>query len=227
MRAIIFGATGMVGKGLLIECLENEKIESILVIGRQSCALADPKLQEILHGDFFDYQLLQEQFKNYDACFFCLGVSSAGKSEEKYRRLTYDLTLAAADSLLQANKQISFVYVSAAGSDSSGKGKSMWARVRGQLENRLLKMPFKSVYILRPAYIQPLRGTKSRVDAYRILYNLLSWTYPLLRRLFPNYVSTTVKIAQAMINLLSSARVNGILEVSAINEMAGFVKSKN
>jgi uncharacterized protein YbjT (DUF2867 family) len=217
MRIALFGATGMVGGGVLKECLDDKRVEKVLVLGRQKCGEAHDKLHEILHNDFFDYNAIMEQLAGYDACFFCLGVSVLGKDEITYNRLTYDLTVAAADALLKANPATTFIYVSAAGADSTEQGRSMWARVRGRLENKLLQMPFKATYIFRPSYIQPMRGTKSRVILYRILYALIGWAYPLLQFLFPRSVTSTVAIGQAMINLVDSKQESHILGIHAIN----------
>jgi uncharacterized protein YbjT (DUF2867 family) len=217
MRIVLFGATGMVGAGVLKECLDDQRVEKVLVIGRQKCGEEHDKLHEILHDDFFDYDAIKGQLAGYEACFFCLGVSVVGKDEITYNRLTYDLTLAAAEALLKENPAMTFIYVSAAGADSTEQGRSMWARVRGRLENKLLQMPFKAAYIFRPSYIQPMRGTKSRVLLYRILYALIGWAYPLLQLMFPRSITSAVAIGQAMVNLVESKQESHILGIHAIN----------
>ncbi len=218
MRIVLFGATGMVGKGVLKECLDDERVEEVLVIGRRKCGEVHHKLHEILHNNFFDYHLIKEQLVGYDACFFCLGVSSVRKDEPTYSHLTYDLTIAAAETLLKTSPKMTFIYVSAAGADSTERGRSMWARVRGRLENKLLTMPFKAAYIFRPGYIQPMRGVKSRVFLYRIVYAIIGWAYPLFQPLFSKSVTTTVAIGQAMINLADGKEKSHVFEVQAINE---------
>ena len=217
MRVLLFGATGMVGAGVLKECLDDKRVENILIVGRRTCGITHDKIREILHEDFFDFSSIKKSLTDRDACFFCLGVSSVGKDEETYSRQTYDLTMAAATAVLESTSAATFIYVSGVGADSTEKGKSMWARVRGRLENRLLTMPFKGVYVFRPSYIQPLRGVQSRVFLYRILYATIGWAYPILKRLFPGSVTTTVAIGQAMINLAESGYPEQILEVDGIN----------
>ena len=162
MKIIIFGATGMVGSGALRECLEDRRVESVLVVGRSSVGMTHPKIQEILHHDFLDYAPVQSRFADRDACFFCLGVSAAGKSEDAYRRLTYDVTLAAAKAMVAANPRMTFCYVSGAGTDNTERGRVMWARVKGATENALLRLPFKAAFMFRPAFIQPLKGARSK-----------------------------------------------------------------
>jgi len=160
VNVLIFGATGMVGMGALLECLDDSRVQSVLVVGRSSCGVRHAKLTEVLHQDFFNYGPLADRFRDRDACFFCLGVSSAGMDEPKYHRLTYDLTLAAAQAMATANKRMTFCYVSGQGTDSSGRGSSMWARVKGQTENALLRLPFKAAYMFRPGLIQSMRGVR-------------------------------------------------------------------
>ena len=221
MRVVIFGATGMVGRGVLRECLDDRRIQDVLVVGRRKCGEHHDKLREVLHDDFFDYSAIRNSFADRDACFFCVGVSSVGQDEDSYTRLTHDLTLAAAEALLGAASGMTFVYVSAAGADSTEHGGRMWARVRGRLENTLLAMPFKAVYIFRPGYIQPMRGVSSRVFWYRMLYAAIGWSYPLLRRLFPGGVTSTVAIGRAMISVVESGDGSQILKADGINAAAG------
>jgi uncharacterized protein YbjT (DUF2867 family) len=220
MKVLIFGATGMVGQGVLRECLEDSRVESVLVVGRSSVRLNDPKIREILHTDFLDFKPIQSQFAGYDACFFCLGVSAAGKSEDDYRRLTYDVTLAAAEALVAVSPDLTFCYVSGEGTDSTEKGRIMWARVKGQTENALLRMPFKAAYMFRPGYIQPLKGVRSKTSWYQAIYTVLGPLYPLLRRLAPKYVTTTVNVGRAMIQVAANGSSQKILTTKNINRVA-------
>jgi uncharacterized protein YbjT (DUF2867 family) len=221
VRVIIFGATGMVGMGVLKECLDDDCVEDVLVIGRRECGERHAKLREIVHDDFFDYSAIHAELSARDTCFFCLGISSVGQDEDSYTRMTHDLTLAAADAFVGDESLMTFVYVSAAGADRSERGRSMWARVRGRVENKLLEMPFRRVYVFRPAYIQPLRNTRSRVFLYRILYAAIGWTYPVLRRLFPRSVTSTVAIGRAMIAVARHGHEDQVLDPAAINAVAG------
>ena len=216
MRIALFGATGMVGASALIESLAAPQVEAVLVVGRRSMGLRPPKVTEVLHADFFDFAPLEPRFAECDACFFCLGVSAAGKSEGEYTRLTHDLTLAAARSLAAANPRMTFCYVSAAGAD----GGAMWARVRRRTENALLDLPFKSAYMLRPAYIQPLRGVRSRTPQYRAVYALLGPLYPILKRLAPRYVTTSVEVARALLRLAAQGYPRAIVHNEDINRLA-------
>ena len=211
----------MVGKGVLKECLDDSGVENVLVVGRHSCGEKHAKLREVIHDDFFDYSSIHADLADRDTCFFCLGVSSVGRSEESYTRLTHDLTLAAADALVGEEPRMTFVYVSAAGADRTERAGTMWARVRGRLENRLLEMPFRTAFVFRPGYIQPMRGTQSRVTAYRILYAAIGWTYPVLRRLFPRSVTSTVAAGRAMIEVARHGHEERILDSAAINAVAG------
>ena len=181
MKVILFGASGMVGQGVLRECLLDPEVTAVLSIVRSSTGQQHPKLREIVHKDFFDFSSIESELSGFDACFFCLGVSSAGMSEENYRRITYDITLAAAQTLVKLNPNMTFIYVSGAGTDSSERGRMMWARVKGQTENALLRLPFKAAYMFRPAVIVPLHGIKSRTRLYRVSYAVLGPLLPLLK----------------------------------------------
>lgn len=218
MHVVIFGASGMVGAGVLLECLEDPRVTSVLVVGRSTCGRTHPKLTEILHTDFYDYTAIQSRFTNLDACFFTLGTSAAGKDEATYRRQTYDLTLAAARAMVSPG--LTFCYVSGVGTDSTERGRMMWARVKGATENALLRMPFKAAFMLRPGFIQPLKGVKSKTPAYRWAYLVFGPILPLLRRVAPRQITTTVAVGRAMIALAIRGYAKPILEPEDINEAA-------
>ncbi len=218
MRVLLFGATGMVGQGVLRECLLDSQVESVLSIGRSASGVQDPKLRELIQRDLSDFSSMEDQLRGFDACFFCLGVSSAGLSEERYRRITFDITLAAARTLVKLNPNMTFIYVSGMGTDSTEHGRSMWARVKGQTENALLQL-FPSAYMFRPAGIVPLHGIKSRTPLYRIPYSVLGPILPWLHRRFPKYVTTTEQIGRAMLKVARQGAPQRILENSDINRI--------
>jgi uncharacterized protein YbjT (DUF2867 family) len=197
VNAIIFGATGMVGEGVLHECLNHPEVEEVLVINRRPCGVVHDKLQETILPDFMNLSEVEKKLSGYNACYFCMGVSSIGMSEEAYRRITYDLTLHVANLLVKLNPEMTFCYVSGAGTDSSESGRSRWARVKGKTENDLMKLPFKGSYMFRPGYIQPIKGLK---NTYKI-YKVLSPLYPVFKKLFPKYVCTLQDLGRAMINV--------------------------
>ncbi|MBC7920279.1 MAG: epimerase [Ferruginibacter sp.] len=199
MKAIITGSTGMVGKGVLLECLDNPSVSDVLVINRRPLGLQHPKLKEIIHGNFFDLSAVEPDLKGYNACFFCLGTSAFGMKEKAYHRITYELTLHVASTLTRLNPNLTFCYVSGQGTDSSEKGNVMWARVKGKTENALLALPFRGAYMFRPGYIHPLHGIKSSTALYNALYTVLKPLYPLMKSLFPNGVTTTQAMGKAMI----------------------------
>jgi uncharacterized protein YbjT (DUF2867 family) len=199
IKVLITGSTGMVGKGVLYECLESDFVEEVLVVNRQRLEISNPKLKEIIHHDFFNLNEIEPKFKGYDACFFCLGVSSIGMKEEKFSRLTFDLTINFAESFLKQNPDSVFNYVSGTKTDSSEKGKVMWARVKGRTENKILNMNFKDAYMFRPGYIQPLKGIKSKTKAYQAMYNVLKYFYPVFKALIPNQITNTTNVGKAMI----------------------------
>jgi uncharacterized protein YbjT (DUF2867 family) len=225
MKVVIFGATGMVGKGVLLECLDDPDVESVLCLVRGPTGITHEKLEEIEHEDFHDYSSVEDRLAGLDACFFCLGVSAAGMSEERYTRLTYDLTLAAARTLVRLNPQMVFTYVSGAGTDSSETGRSMWARVKGRTENALLGLGFRDAYMFRPGYIQPMRGIRSKTRLYQALYTVTSPFYPVWKALLPGYVTTTEKVGQAMIHVARSGYEGQFLENRDINELAQRARS--
>lgn len=216
IRTIVFGATGMVGEGVLDVALKHPDVESVLVIGRKSCNVMHGKVQEIIHKDFFDYSGIEERLKGFNACFFCLGVTSVGKKEEKYTRLTYDLTMSAARTLAKLNPDLTFCYVSGTGTDSSEKGRLMWARVKGRTENHLMKMPFKAAYAFRPGFIKPIDGQKNAYGVSKVL----GAGYPVLKALFPKYVCTLEELGLAMIEVAREGYSKKILENPDIAELA-------
>jgi uncharacterized protein YbjT (DUF2867 family) len=215
IKAIIFGATGMVGEGVLHEALNDAAVDSILVVGRRSCNVQHKKLTELLHTDFYDYTKIENNLRGYNACFFCLGVTSVGKNEEEYRRLTYDLTMAAAHTLSRLNPDMVFCYVSGVGTDSSEKGRIMWARVKGKTENDLMKLPFKSVYAFRPGFIKPIAGMKNTQTFSKILAPF----YPVLSLLFPKYVCTLEYLGRSMISVADKGYSKRILECLEIEQI--------
>ena len=209
----------MVGAGVLIECLEDRRVESVLAVGRRPCSVAHPKLRELIRSDLFDYGDAIGDLRNQDACFFCLGVSAAGMNEAAYHRVTYDLTMAAAESLLHLNPVLTFCYVSGEGTDSTERGRLMWARVKGKTENQLLRMS-PNAYIFRPGFIQPLRGVRSKTRVYQAIYTVLGPVYPFLKRLLPKHVTTTVNVGRAMIEVVAQGHTKRVLENPDINSLA-------
>jgi uncharacterized protein YbjT (DUF2867 family) len=217
MKVILFGATGMVGQGVLRECLLDADVESVLAIGRSPTGQRHVKLREIVHDDFLDYSAIESELTGYDACFFCLGVSSVGMNEERYRHLTYDITLAAARTLARLNPQMVFVYVTGRGTDSTEKGSLMWARVKGKTENDLLKLPFKAAYMFRPAGIQPLHGIRSKTGWVQAIYVGAAPLLSLLNRVAPKYMTTTEQVGRAMIGVARDGFPRPVLESEDIN----------
>lgn len=213
MRVILFGATGMVGQGVLRECLLDPDVNAILTVGRSATGTTDAKVRELMPPNMFDYSGVERELAGYDACFFCLGVSSAGMKEPDYEHVTYGLTMAAALTLVRMNPQMTFVYVSGQGTDSSEKGRTMWARVKGKTENALLHLPFKSAYMFRPGFIQPLHGIRSKTALYQAIYSLTGPVIPLLRRLFPKVILTTEEIGKAMLAVARRGSPVKVLEV--------------
>jgi uncharacterized protein YbjT (DUF2867 family) len=216
IRAIVTGATGMVGEGVLHECLLHQDVEEVLIINRKPSGLSHAKLKEIIHKDFFDLSTIEDQLGNFNACFFCLGVSSVGMKEPTYNHLTYDLTMQMANSLVKRNPDLVFCYVSGAGTDNSENGKSMWARVKGKTENHLLRLGFRKAYMFRPGYMQPTPGLKNSLTWYKAL----GWAYPAFRALFPKFVCTLSELGLAMINSVTTGYEKPILEVKDIVKLA-------
>jgi uncharacterized protein YbjT (DUF2867 family) len=220
MNVMLFGTTGMVGQGVLRQCLLDSEVESVLAVGRTPLGQSHPKLKELVHADLFDLAPVEERLVGYDACFFSIGVTSAGLDEEAYYRLTYELTLSLAGTLARLNPRMTFVYVSGAGADSSEQGRSMWARVRGKTENALLKLPFAAVFVLRPAMIQPLDGIRSKTRSYRMLYTLATPVTWLLKRSLPMYVTDTRRVGRAMLQVARHGADRQVLECADINALA-------
>jgi uncharacterized protein YbjT (DUF2867 family) len=221
MKVLLFGATGMVGQGVLRECLLDPDVELVQAVGRSATGVRDAKLREIVHRDLFDYRQVEAELAGFDACFFCLGVSSFRMAEAEYEHITYDLTMAAAATLARLNPQMTFVYVSGAGTDSSEQGRVRWARVKGKTENALLRLPFKAVYAFRPGVIVPLHGVRSKTAVYRFFYALGNPLLPVLRWAFPAHVLTTGQIGRAMLAVARSGAPRRVLESPDIRTMAG------
>lgn len=216
LRIMITGATGMVGEGVLMECLDHPEVGEVLMVNRRHDDLAHLKLKELIVTDFFDLSKVADQLRGYDACLFCAGISSLGLKEPEYTRITYDLTLHFAQTLVSLNPDMIFVYVSGSHTDSSEKGRIMWARVKGRTENALMKLPFKKVYNFRPGFMKATGGQR-HVKSY---YGLIAWLYPLLRRLMPDGVSTLREVGTAMIKSVSKGYPKPILEIKDIHALA-------
>jgi uncharacterized protein YbjT (DUF2867 family) len=217
MKVIIFGATGMVGRGVLRECLRDPEVEKILLIGRTEVGVKHDKLRELVRQNLFDFSSVEPQLVGWDACFFCLGITSVGMTEEAYTRITRDIALAAGQTLAKLNPGMTFVFVSGAGSDSSEKSKTMWARVKGKAENAVLALPFKAAYVFRPAVIEPMHGVVSKTKSYRIGYAIMRPVFPLLRLLFPKLVTTTERVGLAMLEVVRHGAPQRVLENQDIN----------
>jgi hypothetical protein len=216
IKAIITGSTGMVGEGVLLECLQHPAVESILVINRRPYGITHPKVKEIIHIDFFDLSPIESGLSGYNACFFCAGVSSVGMKEPEYTRITYDLTMNFAHTLGKLNPDMIFCYVSGAGTDSSEKGRIMWARVKGKTENDLMKLQFKNVYAFRPAFMKAVKGQKNLPKFYKYI----QFPYPVLHALFPQYFGTLSDVGLAMINCALAGAEKKVLEARDIAEIA-------
>ncbi|MCL1674796.1 NAD-dependent epimerase/dehydratase family protein [Elizabethkingia meningoseptica] len=216
LKVIITGATGMVGEGILQECINSPKVEKILLINRKPSGYTHPKIEELLHSNFSDISSVSEKIKGYDACFFCLGVSSVGMKEEQYTKVTYDLTLGFAKTLAEQNPDMTFCYVSGAGTDSTEKGSQMWARVKGKTENDLIKLPFKAVYNFRPAFMKPTKGAKN----VKGFYKFIDAVYPVFRAINSNYFLTLEEVGKAMINSSSQGYFKNTIEVKDIKKLS-------
>lgn len=207
----------MVGQSVLRECLLDTRIKSVVTIGRNATGQQHPKLRELVHTNLLDLSALEGELSGFDACFFCLGVSSAGMSEEKYTAITYDLTMSVAKTLVRLNPAMTFTYVTGTGTDSSERGRSMWARVKGKTENDLLKLPFKAAYMFRPGGILPLHGVRSKTKLYQAVYTVMKPFYPMLEKWFPNSVTTSEKVGRAMIETAINGYPKPIIESTDIN----------
>jgi uncharacterized protein YbjT (DUF2867 family) len=219
MKVILFGATGMVGQGVLRECLIDPGVESVLAVGRGKTGQQHTKLREIVHDNFLDYSAIESQLTGYDACFFCLGVSSVGMNEERYRHLTYDITLAAAKTLVRLNPGTVFTYVTGRSTDSTEQGPQMWARVKGKTENDLLKLPFKAAYMFRPAGIQPLHGVRSKTAWVQAIYVVAAPLLSYLARTAPKFMTTSEQLGRAMIKVARDGFPKPVLESEDINSL--------
>lgn len=216
MNVMIFGATGMVGSGVLLECLEDAGVESVLTVGRRETGRTHPKLREITPPDLFDLADVVDELAGYDACFYCLGVSSAGMSEADYRRVTYDLTVAVMDTVVRASPDVTVCFVSGLGTDIDGR--AMWARVKGEAEKHVLDLPVQA-YTFRPGFIQPLKGVRSQTTIYQMFYVVARPLFPVLRRLFPGSVTTTEVVGRAMLRVVRDGFGERILETPDINAL--------
>jgi uncharacterized protein YbjT (DUF2867 family) len=219
LKVIITGATGMVGEGVLYQCLQHPDVEKVLVITRHPSGYLHPKLTEIIHRDFFDISPLKDRLTGYNACYFCLGVTSLGKNEAEYTKFTYTLTMNFAETLAKLNPDMTFCYISGTGTDSSEKGKTMWARVKGKTENDLMKLPFKAVYNFRPAGILPFLPLKPSQTYYKTL-KYFGWILPVMKMIVPHYVVELKDLAAAMINASLMGYSKNILEVKDIKILA-------
>jgi uncharacterized protein YbjT (DUF2867 family) len=215
LRVILTGATGMVGEGVLNECLQHEGVERVLVITRKPCGVVHHKLKGIIHADFYDLSAIENQLSGYNACFFCLGVSSIGMKEPEYRRLTYDLTMNVAQTLSRLNKAMTFCYISGASTDSTEQGRMMWARVKGKTENDLMKLPFKAVYNFRPGALEASPGARNLLKYYKYF----AWMFPVIRMLAPNSISTLKELGLAMIDVAMNGYEKRIIEVRDIHKL--------
>jgi uncharacterized protein YbjT (DUF2867 family) len=216
MKVLILGATGMVGQGVMRECLLDAGVSRVVALGRHATGNAHAKVQEIVHADLFDLGPIERELTGLDACFYCLGATAAGKSEREYARINYDMTLAVAETLARLDPDMTFVYVSGQGTDSTERGRTMWARVKGRTENALLRLPFRAAYMLRPGIILPMHGIKSRTTLYRVFYTLMTPLYPALRALFPRAITTTEHLGRVMLRLARSGYSKPVLETTDI-----------
>lgn len=219
MNVLLLGATGMVGQGVLRECLLAPDVARVVTVGRSATGQRHEKLRELVVPDLTDLSAHEAELTGFDACFYCLGVSALGMSEADYARVTHDLTLAVAGTLARLNPTMTFVYVSGAGTDSTERGRVMWARVKGRTENALLRLPFAAAYMFRPGLIQPLHGIRSKTRAYQLIYTLLAPVLPLLRRVAPGAITTTEQVGRAMLAVARRGYPTALLEQKDINAL--------
>jgi uncharacterized protein YbjT (DUF2867 family) len=220
VKVVLFGATGMIGQGVLRECLLDPEVTAVLAIGRRPPGTEHPKLRGIVHDNLLHLAPIEAQLAGHDACFYCLGSTSVGMTEAEYTLVTYDVAMAAASALARQSPGMTFVFVSGRATDASEQGKTMWARVKGKTENAIARLPFKAAYMFRPGYIQPVHGEKSRTRWTRNTYLLAGWLYPLLKLLFPNHVTTTEKLGRAMLAVAKRGADKRVLEMVDINRIA-------
>lgn len=218
MKVIVFGATGMIGQGVLRECLLDSGVDRVLTVGRSGTGQVHDKLREIVLPDLTDYASVEADLAGYDACFYCLGVSSTGLSEAAYRRITYDITVAAAQALARQSPGMTFVFVSGAGTDPNSS--TMWSQVKGATENAILAMPFKAKFVFRPAFIKPEHGITSRTFAYRAAYAVAGPLFPIVKALFPRHVTTTTRLGRAMLHVARRGAPKPILESADFDALA-------
>ena len=216
MNVLILGATGMVGQGVMRECLLDGGVARVVTLGRRATGAANSKVRELVHADLFHLAPIERELAGLDACFYCLGATAAGKSEAEYARINHDMTLAVAETLARVDPDMTFIYVSGMGTDSTERGRTMWARVKGRTENALLRLPFRAAYMLRPGIILPMHGIKSRTTLYRLFYLLMTPLYPALRALFPRAITTTEQLGQVMLRLARSGYSRPVLESADI-----------
>lgn len=209
----------MIGQGVLRECLLAPDVELAQTVGRASTDVQNARLREVIQADLFDISTYEGELRGFDACFFCLGVASTGMTEQAYTRLTFELTTTIAQTLSRLNPAMTFVYVSGSGTDSSEKGRMMWARVKGRTENALLRMPFRAAYMFRPGFIVPLHGIQSRTRMYRVFYSALKPILPVLHRVFPKSVLTTEELGRAMLIAARQAAAKRVLETSDLRDL--------
>ena len=216
MNVLILGATGMVGQGVMRECLLDGGVARVVTLGRRATGAANSKVRELVHADLFHLAPIERELAGLDACFYCLGATAAGKSEAEYARINHDMTLGVAETLARVDPDMTFIYVSGMGTDSTERGRTMWARVKGRTENALLRLPFRAAYMLRPGIILPMHGIKSRTTLYRLFYLLMTPLYPALRALFPRAITTTEQLGQVMLRLARSGYSRPVLESADI-----------
>jgi uncharacterized protein YbjT (DUF2867 family) len=219
MRVLLFGGTGMVGQGVLRECLLDPDIKNVFTVGRNATGQKHEKLHEWVHHNMLDLSTIENDLSGFDACFFCLGISSMGMTEDRYRSITYDITISVAQTLAKLNPNMTFIYVTAMGTDSTEQGHRMWARVKGRTENALLRLPFKAAFMFRPAGILPLNGVKSKTKLYQAVYNIMRPFYPLLEKFFPKSITTSEQLGRAMIKVARKGYSKPIIESSDINHI--------
>jgi len=220
MKVVLFGASGMVGQGVLRECLASDAVDAVLLVGRSPSGVTHPKVKELVRADLYDWAGAASELAGYDACFFCLGISASGMSEADYHKVTFDLTLSAARAILAQNPAMTFIYVSGEGTDSTEKGRTMWARVKGKTENALLGLGFRHAHMFRPGVIRPLDGVKSKTASYRAFYAVLGPIFPVVQALAPSHVTTSRNVGQAMIGVALHGYDKAVLENPDINAVA-------